>query len=346
MAITAHKVQTPRLGVHLLDTGGAGKPVLLIHGNCSSGIFFRGTMERLPPGVRGIAPDLRGYGGTDPLPIDATRGVRDFSDDIYSLVKTLDLGGQKPYLVGWSVGGGVIMQYAIDHPEEVAGLVLLAPMAPYGFGGSRGLDGKPCYDDFAGSGAGGANPEFVARLRSKDRSSDSPFSPRSIMNGTYFKPPFRLPQEEEDIGVSSMLEMRISEDHYPGDAQTSPNWPGVAPGARGVNNALSPKYCNLSGFANISPRPKVLWVRGADDSIVSDTSFYDFGFLGQLGLVPGWPGAEVFPPQPMVGQMRAVLEAYKQNGGQYEELVFAECGHSPHLEKPEAFDKALHAFIG
>ena len=78
---------------------------------------------------------------------------------------------------------------------------------------------------------------------------------------------------------------------------------------------MAPNYCNLSAFAAITPRPPVLWVRGADDQIVSDTSLFDFGFLGQLGAVPGWPGAEVFPPQPMVGQMRAVLDRIPGGGG-------------------------------
>ena len=42
-------------------------------------------------------------------------------------------------------------------------------------------------------------------------------------------------------------------------------------------------------------------------------SFFDFGFLGQIGAVPGWPGAEAYPVQPMVSQLRAVTvidEAY------------------------------------
>ena len=33
---------------------------------------------------------------------------------------------RKVHLVGWSLGGGVVMQYAIDHPEEVASLTLIA----------------------------------------------------------------------------------------------------------------------------------------------------------------------------------------------------------------------------
>lgn len=49
-------------------------------------------------------------------------------------------------------------------------------------------------------------------------------------------------------------------------------------------------------------------MRGTDDLILSDTGRYDFARLGELGLVPGWPGPEVYPLQPMAGQTRAVLD--------------------------------------
>jgi pimeloyl-ACP methyl ester carboxylesterase len=61
--------------------------------------------------------------------------------------------------------------------------------------------------------------------------------------------------------------------------------------------------------------------------------------------VPGWPGDDVFPAQPMVGQMRAVLDKYQENGGAYQELVIAEAGHSPQIEKHEAFMEACLAFL-
>jgi pimeloyl-ACP methyl ester carboxylesterase len=235
------------------------------------------------------------------------------------------------------------MQYAIDHPADVASLTLLAPGSPYGFGGTRGLEGAPTRPNFAGTGGGTANPEFVKRLASGDRSDESPVSPRNVMNTFYFKPPFR--SAREDVFVEEMLAMRCGDDNYPGDVVAVEDWPGVGPGERGINNALSPKYCNLSEFAQIEPRPPTLWIRGDSDQIVSDTSFFDFGFLGQIGAVPGWPGADEYPPQPMVGQTRAVLDQYAANGGRYRELVLENCGHSPHIEQPEAVLAALRELL-
>ena len=80
----------------------------------------------------------------------------------------------------------------------------------------------------------------------------------------------------------------------------------------------------------------------ADDQVVSDTSFFDFGFLGQIGAVPGWPGVDAYPPQPMKTQVRTVLERYKANGGEYREAQLAECGHSPHIEKHDRGATTLH----
>ena len=344
--VTARTVQTPRLATHLLESGPEnGVPVLFVHGNVSSSRFFEDTVAALPDetGCRALAPDLRGFGGSEAKPLDATRGLRDFSDDLHALVDVIGLEGF--HLVGWSAGGSAAMQYAIDHPEMLASLALINPMSPYGFGGTKDASGTPCWPDFAGSGGGTANPEFVRRLAEGDRSDEDANSPRNVMNAFYFKPPFRAPEDRQGVYLSSMLSTKTGDGYYPGDATSSENWPNVAPGRRGMNNAISPKYCDLSAFSRISGGPDVLWVRGDNDAIVSDTSYLDFGFLGRLDVIPGWPGEDVYPPQPMVSQTRAVLDAYAENGGSYREEVIPECGHSPHVEKPEEFRRLLLRFL-
>jgi pimeloyl-ACP methyl ester carboxylesterase len=349
--ISSRVVSTSRLITHLLESGPEeGAPVLFVHGNVASSWFFEETLAALPPHYRGLAPDLRGFGKSDPKPVDAARGLRDLSDDLYDLVKILGYARErKVHLVGWSLGGGVVMQYAIDHPEEIASLTLICPIPPYGMGGTKDITGTPCWPDYAGSGGGLVNLEFVRFLKQglgdDPQNPDNPSSPRNVMNATYFKPPFRVSREGEEILVSEILKTKVGDYNYPGDRTSSPNWPKVAPGRWGVVNAFSPKYCDLSAFAEIEPRPDVLWVRGADDRTVSDTSTADFAFLGKIGVVPDWPGEEIYPPQPMVSQTRAILEEYAAGGGSYREEVFADCGHSPHIEKADAFREILVAFL-
>ena len=86
-------------------------------------------------------------------------------------------------------------------------------------------------------------------------------------------------------------------------------------------------------------------IHGAQDAIVGDASFFDLNQLGKAGIIPGWPGDDVAPPQPMIQQTRAVLARYHAAGGAVNELELENCGHSPHLEYPAEFQRALLANI-
>ncbi|WP_419818671.1 alpha/beta fold hydrolase [Glaciibacter flavus] len=341
--IVATTVQTPRLRAQVLErpAADASKTVVFVHGNVSSSLFWQPTMLALPDDVRALAIDLRGFGGSETLPVDATRGLSDFADDVASVVETLGL--HRVHLVGWSMGGGVAMQYLIDHPERVASLTLQAPVSPYGFGGT-GADGSLLTPDAAGTGGGEGNPDFIARLAAGDTTADAPASPLSVYLGTYVKPPFT--SEHDQIWVASMLTTATGIDNYPGDGFPSENWPGFAPGTRGVLNTMAPTHLDLTGIVDVADKPDILWIRGADDVIVSDTSLFDLNFLGQLGVIPDWPGADVAPPQPMIAQTRAIFERYADAGGSFEEIVLPDCGHSPHLEHFDEFLAALVRHIG
>ncbi len=239
------------------------------------------------------------------------------------------------------MGGGVVMQYALDHP--VLSLTLQAPVSPYGFGGTR-RDGSLLTADDAGTGGGGANPDFVQRILDRDTSEESPTSPRNVFRSGYVAAGYT--SDHEDIWVESILTTATGLDNYPGDSVPSENWPGFGAGSRGVLNTLTPVHFNTSGIVDLAVKPPILWIHGTADAIVSDGSFYDLNMLGKLGYVPGWPGDEVAAPQPMVSQTRDVLEAYRAAGGQFTEIVLEGAGHSPHLERPQEFLDALRALIG
>lgn len=342
--VRSRVVQTPRLAQHVYESGASGAPPLvLVHGNASSARFFEELMVALPE-YHILAPDMRGYGASEARVVDATRGMRDYADDLHALIETL--GVERFHLLGWSLGGNIAVQYVIDHAQRVLTLTLQAPGSPYGYGCSHGTDGQPNYADFAGSGGGLISPQVRERYLARDTTADSLFSPRSGLRQHYVKPPFRLLSEREDAMVEQMLMMVIGDRFYPGDSIASPNWPFTAPGLYGSNNALSPKYLNQSGLADLPRKPPILWVRGADDQVVGDAALADPGTLGKLGFIPDWPGEDVFPPQPMLGQLRAVLDRYVANGGAYREEVMADCGHSPHIEHQAEFVALLREFLG
>src|ERR1700743_1464377 len=245
--ITAERVPTSRLTTAVLTVAGrTGQPVLFVHGNVSSSLFWQQAMLALPDGFRPLAVDLRGFGQTDPEPVDATRGLRDYSDDLADLIETLGLTPR--HLVGWSRGGGAVLQSLADRPaaHSVASVTLVAPVSPFGFGATFGTDGTLCDPDGAGSGAGSVHPDFVARLAAGDRSADAPTSPRQVLLAHYVKPAF-VPAEL-DIFVESMLSTRVGDDHYPGTSRPSAAWPGFAPGDRGVLNAMAPTHFRVGSL--------------------------------------------------------------------------------------------------
>lgn len=332
-------VETPRLRLACYRAGRPENPnkLLLLHGNLSSSVFFLPLLPVLSEWFDVVAPDLRCFGDTQDLPVDATRGYRDWSDDVDALADALGWG--RFFLAGWSMGGDVAMQYAIDHSERVERLVLIAPGSPFGFGGTRGERGEPLTPLGLASGGGCANPQLVMALSSK-----SYFFLRQILNQLYFKPPFRMNAIWEDRLLEAIAKTRVGEGRYPGDYRVSPVWPFVVAGNRGVLNAMSPAHGSLAALARISPKPPILWLRGQDDEVVSDCSMLEFGALGSKGIVPGWPGPAVVPPQPMLAQTRYILEQYRENGGVYQELVIPG-GHMCCLESPQHFVAALCSFL-
>jgi len=334
--IVARAVTTPRLVSSVLARAGqdASAPaIVFLHGNVSSSLFWQETMLAVPAEFSVWAIDLRGYGDSEPRPVDSTRGLLDFTEDVAEVIAALGLGAV--HLVGWSMGGGIALQYALSHP--VRSITLQSPVSPYGFGGTR-LDGSRLTDDDAGTGGGSANTEFVANLAAGD-TGEGELTARGVFRSAYVGEGYASPHE--DTWVASMLSTTTGIGNHPGDATASAHWPGLAAGTNGVLNAMSPKHLDLTGIVDLPVKPPVLWVRGDRDAIVSDTSFFDVNYLGQLGVVPGWPGVEVAPAQPMVSQTRAVLDRYAANGGSYREVVFEGAGHSPHLEDPARFTAEL-----
>lgn len=343
--ITSRVIETSRLAVCILEREGddpatpPDETIVFVHGNISSSLFWQELMQDLPHELRVIAVDLRGYGGTEHAPIDATRGMRDFSDDLWATLEALEI--PTAHFVGWSMGAGVVMQYALDHP--VLSLTLESPISPFGFGGTR-RDGSRLTDDDAGIGGSGVNPDFIERLAARDTTDEASTSPRSIFRSMYVAPGYT--SEHEDVWVESMLSTSTAEGNYPGDSVPSDNWPGFAAGTTGVLSALAPKHFDVSGIVDLAVKPPILWVHGTLDAIVSDASFYDFNQLGALGIVPGWPGADIAPPQEMIGQTRDVLGRYSAAGGSVTELALEGVGHTPHLERPAEVRRALLTVIG
>lgn len=343
--VTAHTITTDRLSTRVLFTGpDDGIPVLFIHGNFSNATWWEETMVALPPGYRGIAADQRGYGGANPdVLIDATRGMGDFVDDALALMN--HLGHDRFHLVGNSLGGLVVWWMMADAPDRLLSVTLAGPGSPFGFGGTRDAEGTPTTPDFSGSGGGLINPGLVQSLLADDRNSIADFSPRGIMRRLVWGEGL-IPEREDEL-IDAMFRVHIGDKKLPGDSEVSPNWPFVRPGKWGATNAMSPKYAGnlVERILVATPKVNALWVYGAHDMAVCNHAGSDPGTWGPSGRLPGFPGREAYPPQPMMDQIRKLLDEYRLRGGACQEVAIEGSGHVPFITHPMEFNSVFHAHI-
>lgn len=115
-------VRAADLEIHHL-TAGRGEPVVCVHGNWGSVRWFEPLLARLPAGLQAHAIDLRGRGDTRGP--DHDYSLRALAGDLRAFLDALGLASA--HLVGHSLGAGVILQLALDAPQYVRSLLLLAP---------------------------------------------------------------------------------------------------------------------------------------------------------------------------------------------------------------------------
>jgi pimeloyl-ACP methyl ester carboxylesterase len=108
--------------LHIDDGGSGGLPVVFLHSFGGSTAHWNAELGRLRPERRAIAIDLRGHGESD-APESDDFAIESLANDIERVVDALEL--EKFVLVGHSMGGAVATAYAAEHPERVAGLMLI-----------------------------------------------------------------------------------------------------------------------------------------------------------------------------------------------------------------------------
>ena len=137
--ITAHKGLFKSTDLHVEDTGGPGRPVVMLHGWPLSGESFSEQVPVLTAaGYRVVTYDRRGFGRSD-----KPRTGYDYdtlTDDLHTLLTELDLTGAT--LVGFSMGGGEVARYAAKYgSERVRSVVFAAAVTPYMAKSSDNPDG-------------------------------------------------------------------------------------------------------------------------------------------------------------------------------------------------------------
>jgi pimeloyl-ACP methyl ester carboxylesterase len=193
-------VQAGPARLQYFEHGDGPEVVLLVHGYQSSGRVWGLTQAALDPSrFRSIALSNRGAGDSDRSSNEADYTVEAFAAGIHAAVQALGL--REFTLVGHSMGGATVTQYALDHPETLKALVLLDPAPLAGRELAEGWE-EPIRRQFAERNA------EAAELRAPDAAHDSSVA---ALRQALAADVARNPLERMLAGRRSMASLRLRE---------------------------------------------------------------------------------------------------------------------------------------
>ena len=110
-------------GVNLnYEVTGQGKAIVCVHGYTGSSQDWANQLPILSPKYKVVTPDLRGHGKSAAPSREEAYSMQILADDVFGLLKRLNV--EQCCLVGHSLGGFVALQFALEHQDMLAALVL------------------------------------------------------------------------------------------------------------------------------------------------------------------------------------------------------------------------------
>ena len=209
---------------------GTGRPLVLLHGGLSAiGTSFGKVLPGLARGRQIIAIEQQAHGHTPD--IDRPLTYQQMANDTIALLS--HIGCEHADFFGYSIGGGIAMQIAIEHPKVVRKLVVATPIAtsegfhPGVLAGMEALQpehlaGSPFHQEYTRI---APNPQDWPRLIAKVKQLDREFvgwSPEAIAS---IKAPTLLIAGDSDIvRPEHVIELfRLLGGGVPGDTTGLPN---------------------------------------------------------------------------------------------------------------------------
>jgi pimeloyl-ACP methyl ester carboxylesterase len=116
---TEHFIHLETVTLHYLDWGGSGEPLILIHGLGDSPFLFEALADSLKEHFRVIAYSKRGHCKSETS--DSSYDNSTLVSDLKLLLDSLQI--PKANLLGWSMGGNEITEFAIQYPERTNKLI-------------------------------------------------------------------------------------------------------------------------------------------------------------------------------------------------------------------------------
>jgi long-chain acyl-CoA synthetase len=122
-SVNSHTQKLRRISVIDIHPEGATRTLILVHGYGGSATQWLYQLQFFGQTTRVIAPDMRGHAMSDD-PEHLAYTMNGLVDDLELVLDRLEV--QRPfYLIAHSFGGAISIEYALRHPEEVSGLVLI-----------------------------------------------------------------------------------------------------------------------------------------------------------------------------------------------------------------------------
>lgn len=102
-------------------------PLILLHGFAMYKEFWKAQVKDLSHEFKVISVDLRGCGKSDHL--EKSYGMKEMVDDIKGLMDYLKI--EKTYMAGHSLGGMIVLNFALTYPANLNGIILLATIPEF-----------------------------------------------------------------------------------------------------------------------------------------------------------------------------------------------------------------------
>lgn len=268
-----------RVAVHDLspDAAADAPVVLFCHAAPGAGTFDPDPEVTAAHGVRLVALDRPGYGGSDPIG-DEFASVGSAADDAAALLEQLLPAGRTAGVAGWSAGGRVALALAARRPELVGRVAVLATPAPDEEVPWVGADNRAAIDALRGQPAAAAHAALTQAFAPVV---SAPGATRQLA-GVADADAAALAGD----GVADRLEVTLEA--------------AVAQGTAGLVSDLAGYTLAPWGFEPADVRASVLLGYGADDALVTpehgrwyadrlpDVTLEVVPGVGHLVVVPFW----------------------------------------------------------
>lgn len=311
-------VQTDRLNQQILEAG-SGPLVLLIHGFPELGISWRAQVEALAAsGYHAVAPDMRGYGGTDKPSDTAAYGILNLVGDMVDLVRAL--GETSCVVVGHDWGAPVAWHCALLRPDLFRAVFgLSVPFQP------RRPKGPPTAAMAALSKRAGLGDLYISRFQAPDAHLEFDADPALALRKAFFAYDGATPDGRQSTGFFPEGQSFLS---TIADDATLPPW---------MSEAHFQEY--VAAFSDGGFKGPLDWYRNLDRSWAATAFLQDARIRVPAAFVVG----ERDPVRHYAGGAEAGLKDWIPDLRLQQ--VVPGAGHWIQQERPDEVNRLLLAFL-